>query len=156
MLFHGANRLKVNLFTDLLDDRKAARAAGHKTYFAGYKCLKGHLSPRRVSNGACCECLNLEKLKREAIFQKGVRKGRAALDAHRAAQAEAREAVKQAEQEEKRRAREEAREARQRLKAQTKRAETLALKKAGGVLHGEAVAAQSGGAKAELNAAPWD
>lgn len=31
---------------------------GHKTYFTGKPCKRGHLCPRYVSNGACTQCLN--------------------------------------------------------------------------------------------------
>lgn len=33
-----------------------ARREGHKTYMTGKPCKRGHVSPRHVSNGWCCEC----------------------------------------------------------------------------------------------------
>ena len=39
--------------------RKDARSAGDIHYYTGRKCAKGHLSPRYVSTGECCECRSL-------------------------------------------------------------------------------------------------
>lgn len=39
--------------------RKEAQATGLTRYFTGKACPKGHVSPRTVSNKACCECANV-------------------------------------------------------------------------------------------------
>lgn len=36
--------------------RAEAKKAGEDKYFTGTECRKGHLAPRRVSNGSCIEC----------------------------------------------------------------------------------------------------
>jgi 5-methylcytosine-specific restriction endonuclease McrA len=38
--------------------RKAAKAAGLKTYFTGKPCKRGHIGPRYVSRGNCVQCDN--------------------------------------------------------------------------------------------------
>ena len=44
--------------------RTEASAQGLKTYFTGKPCKHGHLTPRRLSNGTCCECERIKSLKR--------------------------------------------------------------------------------------------
>lgn len=41
--------------------RKEAKLAGDKKYFTGNPCKHGHVSPRLVSNAACCECDKIRK-----------------------------------------------------------------------------------------------
>jgi hypothetical protein len=36
--------------------RNQAVAAGEKFYYTGFKCQRGHLSPRYVSGGVCVAC----------------------------------------------------------------------------------------------------
>lgn len=36
--------------------RAGARAAGYKRYFTGVPCLNGHVTERRLANGACLAC----------------------------------------------------------------------------------------------------
>lgn len=40
--------------------RKAALAAGEKSYFTGNPCVKGHVSARRSKTGECLECRKLK------------------------------------------------------------------------------------------------
>lgn len=43
--------------------KKAAIAAGMKTYFTGKPCVRGHLAVRPVKGGACTECCKLIRAK---------------------------------------------------------------------------------------------
>lgn len=42
--------------SELPRTRKEAKASGLTHYFTGISCQKGHIAPRRVSNGACMLC----------------------------------------------------------------------------------------------------
>lgn len=104
-------------FSGLLEDRKGARAAGHKVYYRlGFKCLKGHQAPRRVSDGACTGCIQAEKDKVRAAVLRAVEKAkapeRARRDAERAAKVRAKEEAQDARREELKAAREERKRAR--------------------------------------------
>ena len=50
--------------------KAAAKAAGHKRYFDGNACGKGHIAERRVSDGKCVICHNI---KRKAWNKKSAR-----------------------------------------------------------------------------------
>ena len=54
------------LFPDLFATRELARAAGHRSYFPGETCRKGHVAPRMVLVGTCCECMRIDDEKRAA------------------------------------------------------------------------------------------
>lgn len=43
-----------------LSERKAARAAGEKTYSTGNPCKNGHIADRLTSNGSCSECSRIK------------------------------------------------------------------------------------------------
>jgi hypothetical protein len=149
MPFEGLHGAMVDPFPGLLRDRKAARAAGHKTYFNGNRCLKRHQSPRRVSDGACCECLRLEKAKRDAAYLRGLARGRAPEQARKAAEREAKAAAREAERDERRRVREEAQKERQRLARAAKVAATREAKSA-------TKEVTAGAPEEGLEKAPWD
>lgn len=122
-------RAPLSLFPGLLRDRKEAKAAGHKSYFGGISCLKGHLSPRRVFDGKCCECIDQSKARERAVYLKGLERGRAPERARKEAEAEAREKLKEEQRAAKRDETARAREERARQRSNEKRKATLAERK---------------------------
>jgi hypothetical protein len=137
----------LSIFSGLLGDRKEARAVGHKTYFGGYKCLKGHLSPRLISNAKCCACISIEKAKKEAAYVRGLERGRAPELARKAAEREAKEKLKEEQRATRRATTAKAQRERSKERAKEKRKVTLAAKK---------VALPSAAAPLLIGGAPWE
>jgi hypothetical protein len=46
----------------LEEAKQRALAAGEKTFWIDDPCIHGHVAPRRVENGGCCECIRLKNL----------------------------------------------------------------------------------------------
>jgi len=141
----------LSLFPGLLGERKAARVAGHKTYFGGFKCPNGHLSPRRVFDGKCCACIDQTKAREQAAFERGMERGRAPERARKEAEAEVRERLKEEQRAARRAATAKAREDRARERANEKRRATLAKKKAA-TKRADGLPERAGAP----DAAPWD
>lgn len=60
------------IYTGELITRREAKLLGHKSYFTGKPCKKGHISKRRLCSGSCCECTRLTtKAWRENSKDKG-------------------------------------------------------------------------------------
>lgn len=128
-------------FAGLLGDRKQARAAGHKVYYRlGFKCLKGHQAPRRVSDGACTACIQAEKDKVRAAVVRAVEKAKAPERARKEAERAAKERAKEEAQDARREELKAAREERKKSRTAAKRAATVAARRASSV--GKVSAAQ--------------
>jgi 5-methylcytosine-specific restriction endonuclease McrA len=48
--------LSLRPWGEIQDARQRELAAGETLFFTGIPCVRGHIAPRRVDNGGCCEC----------------------------------------------------------------------------------------------------
>ncbi|WP_119156976.1 hypothetical protein [Caldimonas tepidiphila] len=124
------------LYANLPQDRRVARAAGLKHYFPALRCLQGHMCLRRVHDAKCLRCLEVEQQAKKAAQQKeldrATAKERAMQAKERAAKEQAAEEAREAREAKeaaRRAARRAAREERERERKKAKAAATRAANK---------------------------